>query len=127
MKEPPKSPRIAIADCIIDVPELRVHRFELSAELVRHRAIYVAEANGPQCLELVHDILELGRVLDALGLYFEDRDLVHQLTDRDRHQDVVWRRVVRGGHDFSSAFAAARQTIPPVAPTPRTHTHPRPN
>src|SRR6266487_5695380 len=67
--------RIAIADCILDVPELRIQPFELCAEFVQRCAIYVTERNRPQCLELVHDILELARILDALGLYFEDPEL----------------------------------------------------
>src|SRR6516225_3257484 len=47
--------------------------------------------------ELVRDILELARVFEALGLYFQDGDLVHQLADRDRHQDVLGRNV-SGAH-----------------------------
>src|SRR5262249_1453725 len=44
--------------------------------------------------------------LGALGLYFEDGDLGHQLADRDRHQDVLWRNV-SGAHAAPSAFAVA--------------------
>src|SRR5215472_12815050 len=118
---------IAIADCVLNVPKLRIHPFKLGAELVQHRAIYVVETDGTQCLELVHDIHELDGVLNALGLYFEDCDLVHQLADRDRHQDVLERAVLRGAHSFSWALAVvslARCTAPPVTPTPKTYSQP---
>ena len=81
--------RLAFAERILDVPELGIDPLEPGAELVQHRAIDAAEAYRSQGVELARDIFELARVLDALVLYFEDGDLVHQLADRDRHQDVL--------------------------------------
>src|SRR5262249_26551760 len=83
-------PRLAVGDGILYVPQLCIHPFEFGAELVEHRALYPPQSSGAQRLELAQDVLELARVLDALGLYFEDGDLVHQLADRDGHQDVLW-------------------------------------
>src|SRR5215831_4036590 len=101
--------RLAFADRILDVPKFCIQPLELRAELVEHHAIDVAEMDRAQGGELVRDILELARVFEALGLYFQDGDLVHQLADRDRHQDVLWRNV-SGAHAAPSAFAVAPVT-----------------
>src|SRR5262249_13574195 len=101
--------RLAFADRILHIPKFCIHPLELRAELVEHHAIDVTETDRAQGGELVRDILELARVFEALGLYFEDGDLVHQLADRDRHQDVLWRNVARA-HAVPSAF-----TVAPVA------------
>src|SRR5262245_6013368 len=115
--------RVAFADRILDVPERRVHLLELGAELVQLRAVCAVEADGSQGAKLAQHILELARVLDALGLYFQDGDLVHQLAGRDRHENVLRREVPGCAHVPPSTFAAARaprSTIPPVSPTPVT-------
>src|SRR5262249_3975948 len=113
--------RLAFADRILDVPKFCIHPLELRVELVEPHAIDVTETDRAQGGELVRDILELARIFEALGLYFEDGDLVHQLADRDRHQDVLWRNVSRA-HAAPSAFAgacSARSAIPAdgVAPS----------
>src|SRR4029450_318033 len=97
--------RLAIADSVLDVPERCIHPFELGAEFVQHRAIHLTEADGPQGFKPVDDILQLARILDTLGLYFEDSDFVHQFADRDRHQDVLWRAILRVRPALSSAFS----------------------
>src|SRR5262249_18251754 len=118
---------IAIADCVLNVPKLRIHPFKLGAELVQHRSIYVVETDGTQCIELVHDILELVRVPSALGVGFYDCDVGSQGAVRDRIEDVSELVGLRVAHSVSWALAAvslARCTAPPVTPTPKTYSQP---
>src|SRR5262249_1286619 len=77
--------RLAFADRILDVPKFCIQPLELRAELVEHHAIDVAEMDRAQGGELVRDILELARVFEALGLYFQDGVLFHPSAFPDRH------------------------------------------
>ena len=107
MKHWPKvTARVAFADRVLDVPKFCIHLPELGAELIEHDTVDVAETHGTQSCEFLRDIVELARVLEPLGLYFEDGDLVHQFAHRDRHQDVLRRKVSRA-HVAPSAFAVA--------------------
>src|SRR5262249_34523388 len=70
--------RVAVADGVLDLPQLRVHPLELGGE--PRKLGDVAEADGTQRRKLARDVLELTRIRDALGLDLEDGDLVDQLA-----------------------------------------------
>src|SRR5262249_36935426 len=112
------STRVAFSDRILDVPKLRVDALELFAQVSQHGAVDVAQRHGTQRAELTGNIIKLAGVFDALGFEFKNGDLVYQLADRDRDQDVL-----RTFHAMSPGFAGGSvpcSTIPPQIPTPMT-------
>src|SRR5262249_41016216 len=98
--------RLAFADGILDVPQRLVDLLELGAEPVPPPAIGARELDRTQGATLPSYILELSRFLDALLFYFEDRDFIHELARRDRHENILRRRVPGGAH-VPPAFSGA--------------------
>src|SRR5690606_33013250 len=80
-----------VPHALVDVAQLQLQRVQL------RRAGAGLLPQRQQALQLAHDVGALARIVDALGLDLQDRDLVDELPDRDGDHDGVHAASAGGG------------------------------